>query len=488
MIIKTCKNRLILSLILGVLIFSPLFGVEAATNLSGRILLQVQDKGQAWYVSPLNYQRYYLGTPAEAYNLMRQLGLGISNKDFVVLNTSVPNRLVGRILIKVEDFGKAYYVDPLDRRLYYLGRPADAFSVMRNRGLGITNSDLAKITIASGNQASSTNLEADQKKVLFSWKYKNKDYSLEEVYSNSLYNQYVSSSKILTYPSNNPPLNPQEDFYSIFISAKKGDDSIDKLISDLKAIASREGYQGDELLEFILAFIQYIPYDFSKLSGERIPNFPYETLYKNSGVCSDKSFLAKLILQRLNYGAVIFEFPEVDHNAVGVECPIEDSSYGSGYCYFETTNYFPIGVFPQSLNSGVASSGDYLDKAFDPSNLGKVDYYQKTKGQIYGGLAATKIKIETIRGLRDKINAAKLELAAGQSRLDVLELNLNSLKAQLDAYLASNNISQYNLLIPSYNQAISEYNTELSNYQAKIDSYNSDVSSYNQLQKTLFQN
>ncbi len=118
-----------------------------ASRLKGRILLQVQDKGQAWYVNPTDGRRYYLGRPADAFALMRRFGLGISNSDFASLasNPSAWKRLAGRILLKVEDSGKAYYFDPLTLELHYLGRPDDAFNVMRTRGLGITNSDLGQI-------------------------------------------------------------------------------------------------------------------------------------------------------------------------------------------------------------------------------------------------------------------------------------------------------------------------------------------------------
>jgi len=55
--------------------------VTLATRLSGRILLQVEESGRAWYVNPVDKKRYSLGTPAEAFSLMRKLSLGITNKD-----------------------------------------------------------------------------------------------------------------------------------------------------------------------------------------------------------------------------------------------------------------------------------------------------------------------------------------------------------------------------------------------------------------------
>ncbi len=120
---------------------------SAAKGLRGRILLQVEAKGEAWYVNPIDGKRYFLGRPQDAFDLMRRFGLGISNTNFAALNAN-PNAysaLAGRILLKVEDSGKAYYFDPVNLKLYYLGRPSDAFNVIRGRGLGITNLDIDKI-------------------------------------------------------------------------------------------------------------------------------------------------------------------------------------------------------------------------------------------------------------------------------------------------------------------------------------------------------
>lgn len=483
-------KKIFFLIIISFLLLAPIVPSQAAPTLSGRILLQVEDKGQAWYVYPVNYQRYYLGTPSEAFNLMRQLGLGISNSDFNTFEFSAPLRLRGRILIKVQDLGKAYYVDPLTYKMYYLGRPQDAFNVMRARGLGITNADLLKIVAAPNSPVVTTlplDSNTDQKAVLFSWKYKNKNYSLEELYSKSLYNQYVSTTKILTYPSNNPPANPRDSYYGMLVSAKSGDTSIDKLITDLKALAATENYQGDQLIEFILAFVQYIPYDHTKILGTSPVNYPYETLYKNSGVCSDKTFLADLILRRLNYGAIIFDFPDANHSAVGIECPTVDSTFGSGYCYVETTNYFPVGVLPQVITSGVAGGIDQIDKAFDPTSLGQVGYFQKTSGLAYNGMSAVKAQIEAIKSLKLTLDNAKIELDALLNNLNQAKTNIDNLVIKLNNYQASGDYKNYNDLLPAYNTAVNDYNNQADNYQAKVDLYNLNVIQYNQAQKDLFQ-
>lgn len=116
-------------------------------RLSGLILLQTEELGRAWYVYPKNLQRYYLGCPQDAFKVMRKLSLGISNKNFAALSSKDKKRLSGMILLKIEDSGKAYFISPIDLKLYYLGRPDDARRIMRELALGVTNKTLSQIKI-----------------------------------------------------------------------------------------------------------------------------------------------------------------------------------------------------------------------------------------------------------------------------------------------------------------------------------------------------
>jgi hypothetical protein len=134
-------------------------GAETLNDrVRGRILLDVESAGEAWYVAPIPLGRHYLGRPDDAFALMRSLGLGISETDIAGVPTkdddaegdlTLRRRLAGRILLQVEAHGEAWYVDPTDLRRRYLGRPADAFAVMRELGLGVTHADLLQVPIAS---------------------------------------------------------------------------------------------------------------------------------------------------------------------------------------------------------------------------------------------------------------------------------------------------------------------------------------------------
>lgn len=187
-----------------------------AQKLKGFILLQVESHGEAWYVNPADEKRYYLGRPTDAFNLMRALGIGITNNDLAKIPTGVINkdskslpasrflepdtdgdelsnnlenalgtdpnysdsdhdghddkteiennynplglgRLLinknfananqGKIFLQIEKQGQAWYVNPRDKKKYFLGNPTEAFNVMRTLRLGITNTNLDKIII-----------------------------------------------------------------------------------------------------------------------------------------------------------------------------------------------------------------------------------------------------------------------------------------------------------------------------------------------------
>ncbi len=51
-------------------------GGALAEQLSGRILLQVEEHGEAWYINPDDLKRYYMADGDEAYRIMRELSWG----------------------------------------------------------------------------------------------------------------------------------------------------------------------------------------------------------------------------------------------------------------------------------------------------------------------------------------------------------------------------------------------------------------------------
>jgi hypothetical protein len=132
--------------------------LTVAERTSGYIVLQTERNGEAWYVYPKTLTRFYLGGGEAAVDLMRKLGLGITNADLAKIpiggssdvgDTKLRNRLKGYILLQVEKDGEAWYVYPKDQKRYFLGRADVAYPLMRKLGLGITNNDIAQIPVDS---------------------------------------------------------------------------------------------------------------------------------------------------------------------------------------------------------------------------------------------------------------------------------------------------------------------------------------------------
>ena len=125
----------------------------AADKLKGNILLQVESRGEAWYMNPADGKRYYMKDGATAYEMMRRFGLGITNANLAKLPQEGEKKtypaalsyLKGKILLQVESRGEAWYVHPKTGVRYYMKDGAAAYDLMRLYSLGITNTDLAKI-------------------------------------------------------------------------------------------------------------------------------------------------------------------------------------------------------------------------------------------------------------------------------------------------------------------------------------------------------
>ena len=80
------SGGIILSTILSAyLAISP---ANAASPFAGKILLAVEGHGEAWYINPTDDKKYYLGRPADAFQVMRGLAIGISNADFSLLENN----------------------------------------------------------------------------------------------------------------------------------------------------------------------------------------------------------------------------------------------------------------------------------------------------------------------------------------------------------------------------------------------------------------
>ncbi len=202
------KKLLFISLImLSVVALCPsAYAATMAEKMSGSILLQVESKGEGWYVNPKTKSRHFLYRAPQAYQIMREQGIGITNSDLqkiplgfyaiqdvdsdrdglsdsfeiaigsnisssdtdndgfndlleiiagmnpnggaISIDSSFAQHNDGKILLQVQAHGESWWVNPADHKRYYLGRASDALPLMRSFGIGISNTNIAMIPVS----------------------------------------------------------------------------------------------------------------------------------------------------------------------------------------------------------------------------------------------------------------------------------------------------------------------------------------------------
>jgi hypothetical protein len=132
------------------------------------------------------------------------------------------------------------------------------------------------------------------------------------------------------------------------------DNYMQTLADKLNETAAQRGYSSIDEINFVLAFVQSIPYAFDNASTsyQDYPRFPVETLVDNIGDCKSHSILFATLMLILGYGTVFINPP--DHLAVGIEGNNLQGTYvtcnNQTYYYCETTGVgFTIGELPQQF-------------------------------------------------------------------------------------------------------------------------------------------
>lgn len=109
-------------------------------------------------------------------------------------------------------------------------------------------------------------------------------------------------------------------------------------IRDLAATIAAMTDEPDDRARIAVSLVQHLDYDDARAAepyyGVR---YPYETLYLERGVCSDKSVLLAALLGELGFGVALFQFDAENHMAVGLLCPAGYDHRGTGYAFVEST-------------------------------------------------------------------------------------------------------------------------------------------------------
>lgn len=340
----------------------------------------------------------------------------------------------------------------------------------------------------------------DPKEIEYKWNYNGKEYSLKMTLHKSVYDFYRSSPKDYVY-SGELPDNWEEDYYGMFLKLNPIDQTIGQLTASIEELGKKNRLSEEQIVELATAFVQSIPYDDAKAklieggSDEVKPMYPYEILYDNLGVCSEKSFLLTVILRQLGYGTALFEYKEAKHLAAAVKCPQELSSYASGYCYIEATQSgHRIGIIPDfdKNNNLAVLRGEKKNFDEDDGNqveskkLGEGRIFQKGEGRTYTGIMYTVKTQAKIDELEQKITQSKTELNELKKRIDQSNEEMNAFTAKMESWKKNKEYEAYNQSVPNYNKAIADLKKETNAYNAKINAYNQIVNQYNRLIKEFY--
>lgn len=141
----------------------------------------------------------------------------------------------------------------------------------------------------------------------------------------------------------------------------KDDYYIDSMVEEIKKAASEKRYNDVQKLNFVISFVQNLPYtvDEETTPYDEYPRYPLETLFDRGGDCEDTSILAAALLDRMGYDVVLLHLKNAQHVAIGVSLPSAYGMYyeyvGNKYFYLETTGEgWGVGDFPPDIKDSTA--------------------------------------------------------------------------------------------------------------------------------------
>jgi hypothetical protein len=217
---------------------------------------------------------------------------------------------------------------------------------------------------------------------------------------------------------NEPPsYNSHDDFIKRLTLDTEQDTYFKPLLDEIK----KQSPNKDDQAKIAISIVQNIPYNYARADNitkkqNTSWQYPYETIYLNSGVCIDKSLLLIYLLNKLGYDAVLFEFDQENHAAVGIKTNPEYMYKHTGYAFIETTR--PTIITDSSgrygINSAILTSTPAVTYLTNGNETIEVSQEYKD-AKTYNELTATQQKLQPLiyrqleliiwkYGLKDKMD------------------------------------------------------------------------------------
>jgi len=114
---------------------------STAKRLSGQVVYSKEKPNELWVVNPKTLQRTIVSNYKETLNLFKTKFVGISELNFNKItsvgsdlknNIELAKKFIGKIMLRVENHGAAWYVNPVDLQKYDL---SDSLNFFKNLSL-----------------------------------------------------------------------------------------------------------------------------------------------------------------------------------------------------------------------------------------------------------------------------------------------------------------------------------------------------------------
>ncbi len=123
-------------------------------RFKGSVLLQVESKGEAWYVGTDDGMRYFLGRPSDLVRVIKALGTPLDNEtiiNYLYFDKVFPENLAGKFIIDRDNPTDYYYIHPETLIGYPLKQPEEALKTVTGLGTGITDDNIREIPVGEIN-------------------------------------------------------------------------------------------------------------------------------------------------------------------------------------------------------------------------------------------------------------------------------------------------------------------------------------------------
>lgn len=335
---------------------------------------------------------------------------------------------------------------------------------------------------------------------------------IEETLYRSVRDYYESDPKKSRYSAKND--------YRYFTQEYPEDKTIRNLTAKIKDKAQSLGFSSDRTLDLVTCFVQNIPYDepkakkiLSKNEGQLISSgesralqgrFPYETLYDNLGICTDKSFLEAALARELGYGVSLLAFDAERHMAAGIRVPGEYSSFGTGYAFVETTNVgYKAGQIPvlDDTRGGAKKSEiekiseDFIPEIPQPSFSNPSAVISVFEGREYQRIIeitenqdqlkkitlALNEKHKLLQSLKAEIDVQEIQVETQRKELAKSESGLEQAESDYNLSLSEESYHYYTQQYESYLRSFENYQNISHSFSRNVDNYNAEVVVFNSL-------